>query len=270
MNIYKIFYISEGMKVEAYVAEPKKSGLYPLRVNLHGGWAYEHPSLTHEVSPLQAEQMKNASELLVTIAPQYRGYMESEGTVQGLEGSTADTQNAIRAVLSMGQIQPDSIYLHGASMGGGIALRTASERKDIKAVVAVSPFVGWDTIIEWMDNNPNEVWPPFVQSERTLAEQYKDVFSKNPGKVKENSLLDRIADISAPVLLLQGTGDKSVVWQTVQHFADRMKESNKTVKLVLYPDGGHGLKDQYQKEAGREIANWIKQYGLSQVSGSTP
>jgi dienelactone hydrolase len=63
-------------------------------------------------------------------------------------------------------------------MGGGVALRTASERQDVKAVVAVSPFVGWDTIIHW--------------------------------------LLDRIPYIQTPVLLLQGTGDDFILWQTVQ------------------------------------------------------
>jgi alpha-beta hydrolase superfamily lysophospholipase len=111
-------------------------------------------------------------------------------------------------------------------MGGGVALRTASERQDVKAVVAVSPFVGWDKIIHWLDNNPNEVWPVIVQELRKRANVYKETFRKNPGKEKENSLIDRIPDIQAPVLLLQGTGDDLVVWQTVQEFAARMKETS--------------------------------------------
>jgi dipeptidyl aminopeptidase/acylaminoacyl peptidase len=268
INIYKIFYMSEGTKVEAFLSEPKKSGKYPLHVTLHGGWSYERPSITNEKSNgWQAENFKNAPDNVVRIAPQYRGYMDSDGSVQGLAGNTLDTQNAIKAAMSWENVIPDSIYLTGASMGGGVALRTASERQDVKAVVAVSPFVGWDTIIHWMDNNPNE-GPINVQELRKRANVYKETFSKNPGKEKENSLLDRIPDIQAPVLLLQGTGDDLVVWQTVQEFAARMKERNKTVKLILYPDGAHGLKDQYQKETSKEMASWFTEYGLSQVSGN--
>ncbi|MBA2939726.1 alpha/beta fold hydrolase [Paenibacillus sp. CGMCC 1.16610] len=266
INIYKIFYISDGTKVEAFLSEPKESGKYPLHVTLHGGWAYERPNKTHDSFGFQAESLKNVPENVVRIAPQYRGYMGSDGSVQGLAGNTLDTRNAIKAAMSWGNVLPDSIFLTGASMGGGVALRTASERKDIKAVVAVSPFVGWDTIIQWMDNNTDGVWPDNVQKERKLANEYKDIFSKNPGKEKENSLLDRIPDIQAPVLLLQGTADESVVWQTVQEFANRMKERNKTIKLILYPNGGHGLKDQYQSETSKEIDSWLTEYGLSQIS----
>lgn len=47
--------------------------------------------------------------------------------------------------------------------------------------------------------------------------------------------------IQTPVLLLQGTADKNVAWQTAQIFASQMKKANKTVKLVLYPGRQHGL-----------------------------
>ncbi|QYR20256.1 hypothetical protein KZ483_20830 [Paenibacillus sp. sptzw28] len=60
-------------------------------------------------------------------------------------------------------------------------MRTASERQDVRAVVAVSPFVGWDEI-------------------------------------------DRIPDIQAPTLFLQGTGNKK----------NDMKAAKKNVKLVLW------------------------------------
>lgn len=263
-NIYKIFYMSEGLKVEAYLSEPKEFGQYPLYVNFHGGWAFEQPSITHETkSAFQIESLKVAPENMVIIEPQYRGYGDSEGTVQGLQGDTIDAQNAIIAAISLGDIKPDSVYLQGTSMGGAVALRTASERHDVKAIVAISPFVGWDELIHWMDSNPNVDSPQIVFQQRNLAERYKSIFKTHPETEKENSLLDRINDISAPVLFLQGTGDENVVWQTVQDFADTMKDSGKTVKLVLYPNGNHGLKDQYQKEANKEVLSWFFQYGLS-------
>jgi hypothetical protein len=71
IDIYKIFYISEGSKVEAFLSEPKESGKYPLHVTLHGGLAYEIPNKTHETyNGVQAEYLKDAPENMVRIAPQ--------------------------------------------------------------------------------------------------------------------------------------------------------------------------------------------------------
>jgi dipeptidyl aminopeptidase/acylaminoacyl peptidase len=265
IRIYKVFYMSEGAKVEAYLSEPIAPGKYPLLVELHGGWAFQKPAITHDKSVgFHADLLKYASDSVIIFAPNYRGYMDSEGAVQGLAGDTLDTQNAIKAAMSLGIVKPDSLYLRGLSTGGGVALRTASERHDVKAVIAVSPFVGWDEIIHWLDNNPNDSdsYSPVVISERNNAKVIKDFFDMHPGTEKDNSLLDRIPDIQAPVLFLQGTGDESVIWQTVQEFANEMKIANKTVKFVLYPDGAHGLHDKYQQDSNNETINWLIEYGL--------
>jgi dipeptidyl aminopeptidase/acylaminoacyl peptidase len=264
VNIYKLFYISEGVKVEAYLSEPKASGKHPLLVILHGGWTGPQPSQFHDRSVgFQSESLKYSKDNMIIIESNYRGYMDSEGSVQGLDGNTKDIQNVIKAAISLGNVKPESIYLLGYSMGGGVALRVASERNDVKAVVAVSSFVGWDEIIHWMDNHPNENSTDIITKERVLANYWKTFFKNHPGTERENSLLDRIKDIQAPVFFLQGTGDQNVVWQTVEDFAEIMKSANKKIKFNLYPDGQHGLRDQYQNESIKEIDNWFKEYGLS-------
>lgn len=87
-------------------------------------------------------------------------------------------------------------------------------------------------------------------------------FSTNPSGYKGVSVLDHIATIHAPVLMLQGTGDQSVIWQTVQDVADAMKRQRKDVKLILCPGGQHGLLDKYQQQSSKEIAQWFNTYGL--------
>ncbi|SFM30435.1 Alpha/beta hydrolase family protein [Paenibacillus sp. 1_12] len=263
INIYKIFYMSENTKVEAYLSEPKISGKYPMLVNLHGGYLGPRPIKNDLSDGFQAVTLKNASDKLVILETNYRGYMNSDGFVQGLAGNTLDTQNAIKAALSFGTVNPESIYLRGVSLGGAVALRTASERHDIKAVALVSPFVGWDVTINWMDEHPStDQDRTVVVTNRGRAESWKKLFKADSKIEKENSLLDRISNIQAPVLLLQGTGDESLVWETVQEFSDKMKEANKNVKLILYPDGNHGLHDKYQKEYLRERDSWFAEYGL--------
>jgi len=256
INIYKIFYYSEGTKAEALLTVPNYSGKFPLVVHLHGGRALGDKSISHfDESVYTVDGVSKGSRLVITLYPEYRGYLESDGNPQGLAGSTLDAQNAIKAATSMigDKLKSDSIYLIGTSFGGGIALRLASERHDVKAVVALSPYVGADEIVRWFDEHPTYTSTYY----RTHIEDYKNEMTKNNG-----TLLDRIPDIQAPVLFLQGSGDPNVIWQTVEQLANDMKKANKTVKLIIYPNGNHGLTDQYQYQRNQEIYQWFTQYGI--------
>ncbi|WP_185118598.1 alpha/beta hydrolase family protein [Cohnella thailandensis] len=259
VNIYQVFYYSEGTKVEALLTEPIWSGEYPLVVNLHGGRLFREESITHYDFGYTAESISKASHRVITLYPNYRGYMESEGHVQGLADSTLDAQNAVKAAKSMlgKKIKADSTYLLGYSFGGGVALRMASERRDVKAVAAVSPFVGSDEYIRWLDENPKNSSILIAGWRNNLRDLNDDVHKNN------GSLLDRIPDIEAPVLFLQGTGDANVIWQTVQQYADDMEKVDKTVNLVMFPNGNHALDDQNREAANEEIVQWFQKYGLS-------
>lgn len=260
INIYKIFYYSDNIKVGALLTVPKAPGKYPLMVMLHGGYTTEHTEITHENSGFTPNRIIYKSDEVIGLYPQYRGYLDSDGHVQGIAENTVDTQNAIKAAMSMGNVKPDSVYLFGISMGGGVALRTASERQDVKAVVGLSPFVGWDVYIRWMLKHPDA---EAVGETRRYAEYVKfGIINVKPELEGDYSILDRIPDINAPVLLLQGTGDDSVQWETVQDFADELEKAGKTVKFVLYPNGSHALEDRYQSERSQEIMQWFQKYGV--------
>lgn len=261
INIYKIFYMSDNLKVLAYLTVPKARGKYPLVVSLHGGYAWERKELSHYNYGFTLG-FKYFSDQVVGLFPLYRGYMESEGHVQGIAENTRDTENAIQAAISTGRVKPKSIYLLGSSMGGGVALRLASERQDVRAIVAISPFVGWDATIRWLDEHPDVTSPEIVEEQRELSYYVRFRYINGNEESKgDYAILDRIPDIQAPVLLLQGTGDQNLIWQTVQLFADEMETTGKKVKLVLYPDGQHGLEDKYIEQRNREINQWLQQYG---------
>ena len=101
-----------------------------------------------------------APQEVVTLMPLYRGYGGSDGTVNGLKGNTLDTENAIKAVTNyfnhkkdVKKIEEGMLFLRGYSMGGGVVLDVASERKDVTSVIAISPFVGWDISGAWDEKN---------------------------------------------------------------------------------------------------------------------
>lgn len=265
IDIYKVFYKSDDIKVLAYLTVPKAPGKYPLVVKLHGGRAFEDKNLTHHNSGLTYEYM-DMSDQVVYLYPAYRGYLESEGHVQGIAENTRDTDNGIKLAMSTGRVKEDSVYLIGVSMGGAVALRLASERQDVQAVVGISPFTGWDVIIRWLDEHPGITKPKVVDDVRKYAFYVRNYLIKgHPESAGDYSILDKIPNINAPVLLLQGTDDDSLIWQTVQDFAEDLEEAGKTVKFVLYEDGDHGLEDHYKDQRNQEAHQWLQKYGLTEA-----
>ncbi|MFD1678087.1 alpha/beta hydrolase family protein [Alicyclobacillus fodiniaquatilis] len=78
------------------------------------------------------------------------------------------------------------------------------------------------------------------------------------------SPIDHISTIHAPVLLLQGTDDHRVIWQSVQAYAEDMKKDHKTVKFVLVKGGQHGLVD-HANTYGEGVSfpdTWFQKYGF--------
>ncbi|MHA7967635.1 alpha/beta hydrolase family protein [Paenibacillus sp. CAU 1782] len=263
INIHKIFYYSDGVKVEALLTEPKwSSGQYPMIVKLHGGLIFGAEPVINNLPEnildgYNVENISKESHKVITLYPQYRGYGESDGQPQGLVGSTLDAQNAIKAVQSMvgEKWQQDELYLIGYSFGGGIALRTASERNDVKAIATVAPYVGSDTIVRWLEENPEDETLP-APIYRNTIESFRNEALRNKG-----TLLNVIPQINAPVLFLQGNYDHSIMWEMVQLFVNEMEEADKTVKFIKYPSGQHNLIQQFP-EAEHEIWYWFNEYGL--------
>lgn len=100
IKLYKMFYWSQGQMAEAFVTEPKNPGYCPLLVNCHGGLVEPRPDLSHYPSRLSLDSVINNAPHYVSVYPQYCGYGDSEGTVDGILGDTIDTENAITTVES--------------------------------------------------------------------------------------------------------------------------------------------------------------------------
>ena len=174
---------------------PKASGKYPLVVHLHGGYALEQKDLSHYDFGFTFG-FKYMSDEVVYLYPLYRGDLESEGHVQGIAENTWDADNGIKMAMSTGQVKKDSVYLIGGSMGGGVALRLASERQDVQAVVGISPFVGWDVNLRWLDEHPDINSPEIVEENRKTAGYVRyTLINFDPDSKGDYSILDRIPNI---------------------------------------------------------------------------
>lgn len=138
-------------------------------------------------------------------------------------------------------------------MGGGVVLMLAGERKDIRSVVALSPFVGWSTWGQWAKRHPNN-----ARAVTLWGMAMNSYGSSNPRAAVYQQRSPVISRIMAPVLLLQGTADQEVVWQTVRSFYQQMRAAKKPARFVLIPGGHHGLHGIHQTQATQAVQSFYR------------
>lgn len=255
-TLSQIYYWCQGQRVEAYLTVPTSAGQFPLLVRLHGGSAWNGPS--HSSFGWSAALAGSlASSSYVELFPEYQGYMGSTGAVRGLRRDAEDTICGIHAAESTGRVRSHELYLIGASIGGGVALKVAGDLPHVRAVVAISPWVGINLVEPWETQHalPGTIFASQLKNE--IAS-----YGRHPSPAVLAQQSPAIAPITAPTLLLQGTADHHVPWQTVQEFAQAMKAAGKTVQLTLFPGGHHGLHGRNGNASTRAAFSWLLDHGL--------
>lgn len=275
VRIDRIMYTNDGLTLEALAVLPTRPATgpsHPILVVLHGGFALDQPYVTHYPLGLTAASLVQLAlryPQAIVLAPEYRGYMLSGGHPGMLEASASDTRAAIRIAVRDLHGDGHGIYLLGYAMGGGVAFALAGQMPGIRAVVGVSPFVGYDIEFAWdkwegrtgRDQPYGKVRAIF--QEETFCTHFGGEPTQMPRVYAAQSPDAHIARITAPVLLLQGTADVDVLWQATREFANKLAHAGKRVRFVLYPGGPRGLHTSpYQAESDVQIFAWFARAGL--------
>jgi len=159
----------------------------------------------------------------------YRGY--SGGT-----GSPSETANVADARLAYGAlllegVEPASVILYGESLGTGVAVRIATERK-VAGVILDAPFTS-------MVDLAAQIYP-FLPVRLFLADRYE---TRN-----------YIGQVHVPVLVLHGERDQVV---PVVMGRELFGLANEPKRLAVFRDGGHS--DLYLEGNGalEVVRSWI-------------
>ena len=225
---------------------------------------------------------------IVTYAFDQRGFGHSpdRGIWPGTENLTRDLTQFTRQIRAH---HPDlPIYLLGESMGGSVALLTASRRDlvDIQGVILVAPAVApWKElplvpraslwlaahIIPWfmltgegLDLRPTDnikLWREMSLDEDTIHGTRTDAIY---GLVR---LMDHTAQsvpkVQIPVLVLYGLRDEFVRQWMIDWLADHLPEGR--FELVRYEDGYHWLlRDVKPEKVHATILKWMTARGAEQ------
>ena len=150
------------------------------------------------------------------VAVEYRGYAGSEGSPSEA-GLFADAEAAY--AFAAGRYRPEQIVLWGESLGSGVAVYLAAE-KPVGRVILEAPFTSAAAVAS------GRYW--FMPVRLLMKDQFRSD--------------ERIASVTAPVLILHGVNDRVVPYAMGERMFDLAQGKKHIVRFL---EGSHEDLDQY-------------------------
>lgn len=170
----------------------------------------------------------------------YRGYGRSGGKFPNERRVYEDAEAAWAYLTQAQQVPGDRIILYGQSLGGAIAMHTASNHPEAAGLVMESSF----TSMRQMVNHSYPLLPSVVPVRWILTQRFDS--------------LAKVRSLQIPLLLIHGTADRVVPAQMSQALYDAAGGEK---ELVWIEGGGHNdLPYREGSEYADSIRGFVERY----------
>ena len=262
-NRYIVSYESEGHTIQAYLTipwgEPPATG-WPIIIFNHGYIPPEQyrtaRNYVNYVAPFAVADY-------IVIASDYRGHGSSEGEaliVYRDPGYTSDVLNAIAAVKTLPEADPNRIGMWGHSMGGWITLNSMVISNEIKAgVIWGGVVVSYpDLFTLWVRDRDRDLTPDPTREGRgrwriDMQEQFGTP-EENPAFWAALSANSYLSDLSGPLQIHHATGDESVPVIFSEILQAEAEAAGVPSELYLYEGDDHNIAANYWTAMNRSVA----------------
>ena len=248
IEIYRITYLSDGLKVNGFMVKPKNKGKYPCVIYNRGG-NRDFGSLKIAHAAIKLGQI--AKEGYVVIASQYRGNGGSEGQEE-FGGKDVNDITILPEVLNEIEVaDTNRIGMYGWSRGGMMTYIALTKSDKLKAIVvggAVS-----DNFSAIKDRPEMETG---VLSE--LIPNYAD--HKNAELEKRSAIkwVDKFPK-DVPILILHGNSDWRVKPAQSLNLALEFEKHRIPYRLIMFEGGDHGI-SEHKDEVNQQVLKWFDKY----------
>ncbi len=142
--------------------------------------------------------------------------------------ATEDQAAAAKEIMKWDFVDPDRIGIWGWSGGGSMTLNCMFKHPDIyKTGIAVA-FVSDQKLYD-----------------ATYQERYMSIPSDNPDGFRDGSPITWAKQLEGNLLLIHGSGDDNVHYQSLEMLVDELIKHNKYFMMLEYPMRAHGI---YERE----------------------
>ncbi|MCW4014693.1 MAG: alpha/beta hydrolase [Candidatus Bathyarchaeota archaeon] len=192
---------SGDINLKGRTYRPEKDGKYPAVAICHG-----YPGDTKNMDLAEHLALNNIAVLVFY----YQGAWGSEGTYR-FSNLVSSTKDAVKYLKSQSYVDTERIGLVSHSMGAVPLSNVMSKDKSIKAGVLMSPA---SDISKWLAPEViDNIFSRFVgMAKSKLAYGDESEYKKSMMDAAEKlNPMDKIADISAPILVIVGSKDNVTV-----------------------------------------------------------
>ena len=242
IEIYRITYLSDGIKIKGFMAKPKKKGKYPCVIyNRGGNKSFGALKIAHGAITLG----QIAKEGYVVIASNYRENEEFGGK------DVNDITILPEVLKEIEDADTTKIGMYGWSRGGMMTYIALTKMDNIKAAVvggAVSDSFSSIKDRPEMESGvyakliPNYADNKEMELEKRSAVKWADKFPKN-----------------VPILMLHGNSDWRVKPEQSLNLALEFEKNRIPYRLIMFEGADHSI-SEHKKEVNKEVLIWFDKY----------
>lgn len=180
----------------------------------------------------------------VVVGTQYREQDEFGGA------DINDVTTLVDIAKKLPEVDEQRVNMMGVSRGGMMTYLAAKALPDLTSIIV---WAGASDLARGLTMRP----------EMEVVHQARIVnYEENKAeKLQQRSVLYWLDSLNPrmPILLLHGDADKAVDVSQSIVLAKKLTERHHPHKMVIYPNGDHGL-TQYKKAVNKEVIDWLSQY----------
>ncbi len=264
---YLTSYISEGLKINGLLTEPKGEKPdkgWPAIIFIHG---YIPPASYRTTEKYIDHVNYLARNGFVVFKIDLRGHGDSEGEPGGGYYSSdyvIDALNAYSALQNSGFVNPEKIGFWGHSMAGNVVLRTMTAKPEIPAASIWAGAGFTYTDLRKYGIQDGSYQPPTNQTERQkrrqlLRETYGEPDSGNPFW-KLVAPTDYLGDLKGAIQLNHAVNDDVVNIGYSRDLNQVLGNTQTPHELNEFPDGGHNISNPGFTPAMQKTVEFFNKY----------
>lgn len=232
IDFFRITYLSDGLKVTGYIAEPKAAGKYPCIISNRGGnrefGKWNPVSIVFFLGQM-------ASWNYVVIASQYRGNDGGEGKEEFGGSELNDVFNLIPVLEKDPKADTARIGMEGTSRGGMMTYLSLKRSCRFKAAVITAgmanAFVNTSARPEMDKNVFGELVPDYARNRGNGLKERSVVF-----------WADQLCK-TTPLLLMQGSADWRVLPEESLEVVQKLYVAKQPLRFILFEGADHGINE---------------------------
>ncbi len=248
--VENITYLSDGLKIKGYLAQPQQPGIYPVLIWNRGGFG-DRGSLDDLTAHLILAS--TAQWGYVVLGTQYRGNRGSEGSEDWGGRDVNDALNLLKVADEIPSADTARVAIEGASRGGMTTYRALALEHRFRCAIV---HAGITDVFE-LEN---------------MTDEFNRFIEKMLGHLSFDEKRQQLANRSVvyfaeklpkncPLLLMHGKADKRIPLSQTMALVKELDRLSLPYKLVLLENGGHvALRDGSYKEIDIHRKEWLKKY----------